>query len=424
MKIVLINTFSGGGAAKACIRLHLGLLKNGVDSKLLLLHKKADEEIPAAEVFSKKRMAAQPLSFGERAMRKLFPQKNADAQRIKEEIKQQIPETIEWFSFPDSGYDLANHPFVIEADLINLHWVSDFLDYAFFQQVKKPIAWTMHDMNPFTGGCHYSGSCELYTEDCAVCPQLEQTSDPEYSHTIFRYKKKQLAGAQQLQIIALSQWLQDCSQRSTLFGDLPHHRIPNGLDSTIFHPADKWSARAALGLPVNKKIILFVAYGTLHTKRKGYAYLLEAFSKLNREDVVLCAVGGMEKTVVPNATVIDFGFVSDEEQLRQLYSAADCFVIPSLQDNLPNTVVEALLCGTPVAGFNAGGIPDMVKPGLNGMLASELSADALRDAINALLDTHGTFSTDAIRRDAVARFDQQVQANAYLSLFKKMIAAV
>ncbi len=421
MKILLINTFSEGGAAKACIRLHLGLLKAGVDSRLLVLHGNTTNPIIASENYKGKRKQQAIPSLSNRIKKKLFPKRFFFDNEIKEEIKKCIPNTIEWFSFPDSGYELSEHPWVMDSDLINLHWVSDFVDFSIFKKVSKPIVWSMHDMNPFTGGCHYSGDCNLYTANCIKCPQLSSTHATDFSKRNISYKLKQISGVDNLTIVGLSNWLMDCSKKSNLFENLKHKLIPNGLDTEVYSPMDRLKARTELNLPLDKKIILFVAYGTLHTPRKGYAILLEAIKKLDQSDMVLCAVGGMDKSDLESSKVIDFGFVKSEDKLRVLYCAADLFVIPSIQDNLPNTVVESLLCGTPVVGFRTGGIPDMIKPGFNGELSDELTATGLYIAINKVLNQLPLYAVEKIREDAKTRFSQELQALRYSQLFSELL---
>jgi glycosyltransferase involved in cell wall biosynthesis len=412
MKVLLVNTYEHGGAAIACLRLHRGLLNNQVQSNVLLLNKRSPEVIEGAAVFE----GAPAISPGSFFPTRRFPFR-ADRALLKKEIRKKIPSEIEWFSFPDSGYDITSHPLYKEADIINIHWASDFLDYRFFLKNKKPVVWTMHDMNPFTGGCHYSENCERYEQKCGWCPQLSTTSAPRYSSFSWKYKNECLSGVKNLTIVPLSRWLMDCSQKSSLFSRFPHVLIPNGLNSALFSPVDRSEARQQLGLPEDKKIILFVAYGGLHGKRKGYHLLEQALGKFDREDLLLCAVGGKQKTIIPNANVMDFGFVEDDARMARLYSAADLFVLPSLQDNLPNTAVESILCGTPVVGFSTGGVKDIVIPGLNGILAGEISSDALFTALQITLNSLLSFDREKIRRDAVSRYDQQVQAEAYVSLF-------
>jgi glycosyltransferase involved in cell wall biosynthesis len=420
MKVLLVNTFSQGGAAKACIRLHLGLLKAGIDSKLLLLHPQ-DAVIPESAAFTGRKNPDATPPLKKRLLKKIAPSSVRFDAEIKAEIRKNVPHRIEWFAFPDTGYDISKHKWVQEADIINLHWVAAFLDYSFFQHVKKPVVWSMHDMNPFTGGCHYSGNCTLYTSSCEVCPQLDFTPYPEFSHRNFEIKSRMLQDTRNVTLAGLSQWMIRCAEQSALFGKFPAVHLPNGLDESVFFPENKQSARKKLNLPADKKIILFVTYGTLHTPRKGFALLLEALEKLQRDDVMLCAVGSTEKNTGLKQEIMEFGFIADEAQLRLIYSAADFFVIPSLQDNLPNTVIESLLCGTPVVGFATGGIPDMVREGMNGLLAKELTAESLFDAVSVMLNSLEKFNAEEINKDAVKRYSQQVQANRYIELFKTLL---
>jgi len=416
MKVLLVNTYDQGGAAKACIRLHKGLLRNGVESSLLFLHRSASEIIEHSYLYSP---GEESLLNKIKKKIKLSPKREYH-QKMKKQIRSLIPGKIEWFSFPDSGIDITDHPAYRHADIINLHWVADFLDYSFFKKNNKPVVWTMHDMNPFTGGCHYSGECKKYLNNCAHCPLLIECDDDSYSGYVYKKKQKYLASATGLSIIAPSQWLMNVSKNSPLSGKFPHQCIPYGMDPSVFVCYEKNDARKQMNLPLDKKIVLFVAH-SLHTKRKGYFILREAIDMFKDENILLCSVGvkGMQET--NDRQVIEMGHISDENQMSLVYSAADVFVIPSIEDNLPNTVIESLLCGTPVIGFRIGGIPDMIQNGQNGYLADKINAQSLYEAVNSYLSDINLFDRKKIRQNALLKYDLNVQANSYMELYKNCI---
>lgn len=415
MKIVLVNTFGHAGAANSCIRLHMGLRKAGIESFLLLLKDTSSSsvthkavcttkyEIPSSPWWNRKK---QPLAV---------------ASNIKREILAAVPEKLEWFSFANAGYDITDHEFYKQADIVNLHWVSGFIDYASIKNIAKPIVWTLHDMNPFTGGCHYSGGCDLFVKSCKPCPQLESISDVEATGIDHAYKLHSLSKVNNLSIVTPSNWLTRESKRSSLFGSKLHSTIPYGLDETIFKPGNRQELRTKYKLPQGKKVILFVAYKSLFIKRKGYKELTDAFEDFKGNDVTLLAVGGTGNESQENSNLIDFGFVHGEAQMAELYSLADLFIIPSLEDNLPNTVIESLLCGTPVVGFDTGGIPDMIVDGFNGVLAEEKTANSLLKAIEKALLGISKFDRDDIRNDAKARFNLDVQARSYIDLYSSLL---
>jgi glycosyltransferase involved in cell wall biosynthesis len=419
MKILHLSTYSRGGAAKACIRLHESLVKSGSDSSILFLYR-GDTAVEQAYSFSV------PLSRRERWIKrikkKFFP-KTTSARPIQTQIKSFVPGKIEWFSFPETGIDITKNALYKEADIIHLHWVADFLDYSFFKKNKKPVIWTLHDMNPFTGGCHYDEGSNGYEKMCLNCPQLQDTINPDYAAHILEIKRKAIQFVNNLTIVTPSQWLGEASRRSMLFNTLKHVVIPYGLDSHTYHPADKIISRKALGLPLDKKIILFVS-DALDTRRKGFTYLLQALQMLkNKEEFILCTLGASKSGQGYNTgfMVKELGYLHEEEMICKAYSAANVFIIPSLMDNFPNTVLESIMCGTPVVGFPVGGIRDMVQNDKNGLLCTEKTSESLADTIQNFFDNMPAFDRVTIRKDAVERYDLNVQLKAYKSLYQEII---
>ncbi|MCX6313038.1 MAG: glycosyltransferase [Bacteroidetes bacterium] len=423
MKILLINTYGHGGAANSCIRLHRGLLEEGIESSLLLLDDTAPVDLQSKIKFPDspvdENVVERKGSLIEKFFKKHFPKPTA--LQIKKNILSRVPKQIEWFSFPDTEFEIQNHPAFLDADIINFHWASGFIDYSIFEKINKPVIWTLHDMNPFTGGCHYSGGCSEYKYECSKCPQLMGTLDDRYSKVVFGYKKKYLKDFQNLNIVSPSVWLRKCSESSALFSGFVHHTIPYGINSDVFAPRDKIAMRKKLGLPLDKVIMLFVSYKSLYIKRKGYTFLLNAISKIKNDSVCLLAVGGVSNEIHSTIPIIDFGFVNDEHTMAELYSASDFFVMPSVEDNLPNTIIEALLCGIPVTGFATGGIPDMISPGINGILAEEKSADSLYDSIMHMVENIRNYNNDEIRLDALGKYDQNIQAKKYIELYASVL---
>lgn len=429
MKVLHLNTYEFGGAAKASIRLHEGLL--GIQVHSSILFQQAAGNTAESAVFEGTRIKAHgPPSLLDRIKyRTRRWVGNSESKRredivIKSQIKSRTPHQIEYFSFPDSGYDITQHPYYQQADVLNLHWVADFFDYALLERINKPIVWTLHDMNPFTGGCHYSWNCRQYRENCANCEQLQTTQYPTYSAHILKLKQTALKKKNKLTIVTPSRWLRSESESSTLFRGLTHYQIPNGLDSRLYKPVDRQAARNLLGLPADKQIMLFVS-DSLETRRKGFALLLEAIHTLpDKERFVLCSIGATGSVEFPaGIAVYELGYIKNVETICSAFSAADLFIIPSLMDNLPNTVLESLMCGTPVIGFPTGGIPDMIQAGKNGLLCDEVSAHSLARAINQYFEQYqGCFDRDAIRQQAIQQYDVQIQARAYLSLYERVLS--
>lgn len=275
------------------------------------------------------------------------------------------------------------------CDLITLHWIADFLDFrAFFSAAppQVPIVWRLADMNAFTGGCHFDHSCGRHIIGCGACPQLGSTDKADLSHRVWQRKKAALdrLGPKRLHIVALNHWMADVVKRNPLLNRFPLTVIPNGVNTESFAPQGIRFARDRLGLPREARIVLFVA-DDVTNRRKGFSLLAEALTGLNDvANLFLLSTGRGTPTFslqIPHRHLGHLG----TDQLSLAYSAADVYAIPSRQDNQPNTVLEAMACGTPVVGFNVGGIPDMVRQGITGILAPAEDADGLRNAILEVL---------------------------------------
>lgn len=434
MRVLTINTNnSAGGATKACVRLHVSLLEAGVTSDLLMLEQPAGD-IPRGHnfyAFHQQQRQAQhgrkslPRKLAGRVSYHLHLGEDAYYDRLstfQQKLLAQKKESLEVFTFAESPYRIQEHPLYQQADIIHFHWVSNgFLDYGhFFPANRKPVVWTLHDTNPFTGGCHYTEGCQAFAADCAGCPQLAGSDFPEYAAKSLARKVEALKDTTNLTIVSPSTWLLGESGKSRLFGGRPHRHIPYGIDSQVFRPRDQRYSREVLGIAPDKPVLLFVAYAVA-SRRKGYHLLLEAAERLNlRDKVTLCAIGSRSGTRTSDG-IVELGHFSDERLMSIAYSAADAFVIPSLEDNLPNTVIESLLCGTPVIGFPVGGIVDMVKDGVNGFLCRETTAGGLAEQLERFSRQPAAFDRKSIRAKAVAAYDSAVQVRNYMKLYKQLL---
>lgn len=317
-----------------------------------------------------------------------------------------------------------------QTDVLNLHWIAGFLDYRdFFRQLPPslPVVWTLHDMNAFTGGCHYDENCGKFLQQCGACPQLDSSEPQDLSRHIWLRKREAFSfpGAQRLQLVTPSRWLAEEAKKSALLSERTVTVIPNGIDVDRFQPRDRQAARAKYGIPPEVKMVLFVADST-GERRKGLKTLLEALAAFeNSEDLLFVAIGGglIEEDLGVRLKNIDF--VGDESALSFLYSAADVFVVPSLQDNLPNTAVEALACGVPTIGSNVGGIPEIVRDGKTGILVPPGDSQALGQAIITLL---GDLKLRALmaresRLVALEEYSFKIQARRYSDLYEEILAS-
>jgi glycosyltransferase involved in cell wall biosynthesis len=281
-------------------------------------------------------------------------------------------------------------------------------------------------MNAFTGGCHYSLDCFAFTKSCGACPQLGSDNPRDISFAIWKQKRDnyQNFSKHDLHIIAPSQWMAKQARLSSLLKNLPSKVIPYGQDLATFTPRERVKSRDYLGIPQNKKILLFVA-NSVKIKHKGFGFLTQALKHLDDSgDVLLVSLGSGAPAIDTSIPHLHLGYFSNNQQIARVYSSADVFIIPSMQDNLPNTVMESLACGTPVVGFDVGGIPDMVRPGVTGLLVPPKDVKALGEAIQTLLknDTLRAQMSENCRRIAVEEYSLEIQALRYIALYQEIIS--
>lgn len=403
MKILHICTINTGGAAQAALRLHEGLLRKNISSSFLCLHRKPSN---TKEVYQHPSIL--PSSFFKRQLRKF------GYFRTQAEINQLLlngkTREYEIFTFPRTDYYIASHPLVKEADIINLHWVANFLDWpSFFSNIDKPIVWTLHDMNPFQGGFHYH---EDVIRNDAEFGDLEKR--------LWVIKKKSLEGIQNLTVVTPTRWLMEESSKSEILGRFPHNHIPNGLDTEVFKPFSKELARDVFGLPKDKNILLFVSDNTTN-RRKGIDLLQDALKQAGNNNLLAVAIGSKPASPQKKDPIYYLGRIDDERLMALAYAASDAFVIPSREDNLPNVMLEALACGRPVIGFPIGGVKEVVRHGFNGLLAKDVSSEALKEVLAAFFDGKYTFDLEAIREDAVRQFELSQQAGKYIELYQQIL---
>lgn len=415
MRVVHVNSMLSGGAARAVQRIHEGLALLDCDSRVYTL----SDEYPGFDGVVRYRAARDPLSRIMQRMR---------AWRIGRDFspyRSSRPSGLELFSddrTPFFSDVLRQCP---PADLIHLHWVAGFVDYAFFfSMVQKPVVWTMHDMNAFTGGCHYNIDCQGFARSCGCCPQLGSEQSDDLSLDVMRRKADAFSKLRsgQLHIVATSQWMRGEVEASALFSQIPVSVIPLALDTSIFKPSEGKAMRSVLGVPERAKVVLFAAE-SVSNRRKGFAELLQALDGLDVEgELYLLTLGGGAPDLGGGFRHLHIGHLKNDHLMAAVYSAADVFVMPSLQEAFGQTALEAMACGTPVAAFDAGGIPDMVRPGVTGMLAPKGDAPELRRCIARLLQESAEVRgmSTACREVVLQEYDLRMQAARYMELYQSM----
>jgi len=415
--LILSTSDIKGGAARATYRLHQGFQRIEVPSQMLVQTKYSDDRkvigSPASsgigKVIAGARLSLDPLPL------KLYPKRDRSYY------------SLQWL--PDNIASKVAH---LEPDVVNLHWINaGYLQIETLAKLNKPLVWTLHDMWAFTGGCHYNQECDKYTASCGACPQLGSSKDWDLSRWVWQRKAKAWKHLN-LTIVTPSSWLAKCASSSSLFKDLRVEIIPYGLDTEKYRPIERQVARELLRLPQDKQLVLFGSLKATSDKRKGFHLLQPALQELSQtgwQDKLELVIFGASRPENPPELGFKthyLGTLSDDLSLSLVYSAADVFVLPSLEDNLPNTVMEAISCGTPCVAFKIGGMPDMIEHEQNGYLAEPYQIDDLVQGIIWTLENeerHQKLSHRA-REKAEREFALEIQARRYLSLFTKILENV
>jgi glycosyltransferase involved in cell wall biosynthesis len=400
-----------GGAARAAYRLHKSLLSAGIDSKMLVLTKKSDDYtvIPVYGINKIGKFISLIRPTLDQIPLKFY------INRIK------TPFSPAWLPFSKVVKKINE----INPDIVHLHWISGgMIKIEDLAKINKPIVWTLHDNWAFTGGCHIKWNCEKYTDFCGACPVLG--SDKEYDLSKKGWiRKNKVFKKINMVIVSPSKWLYDCSKKSSLLKDKKHKVIPNPIDVDLFKPVVKSISRKIWNLPQDKKLIAFGAVSAISDINKGFKELSEALYKVaDKKNIELVVFGSSEPKNPPN-----FGFKThylghlyDDISLTILYNAVDVMVVPSLQENLANTIMESLACGTPVVAFNVGGNSDMVEHLHNGYLAKPFDTDDLRNGIEWVLNTPNYDELCKNAREKVLReFDSKIVAKRYIELYEEVL---
>lgn len=420
MRAAIINTMDvKGGAARAAYRLHKGLRGAGVESTYYVRDQTAAD--PTIQRFIPD---PSPTATAHRTAAK------ADLRAAYDRYAATRSADIELFSQERVDGDANVLVQLPRSEIVNLHWVAGFVDYATFfsPRLRKPVVWTLHDMNPFTGGCHYDQTCGKFHDRCGACPLLGSQDEGDLSRQVFEGKHAALRDwpTEMLHIVTPSRWLAQEARESALFGRFGVSVIPNSLETDIFKPTPKAEARAKLKLPQDATIVIFVS-NHIRLARKGFRELVQALSLVpNLDNLLLLGVGDSHiLTAQAPFRVMLAEHVNDDATMALLYSAADVTALPSRQDNLPNTILESFACGTPVVGFAEGGIPDSVREGETGFLGRAGSVPDLAVAFTAAFADRDRLQDIGRRARHVAEneYALAVQAQAYAALYEARIEA-
>lgn len=411
MKILMLNTLDEiGGAARAAVRLQKGIQELGIESSLLVQFKSGNASDVICNGGALRKSARRLKTFlGTLPVRRYpnKPENNFSPALLPDKVPPEISE--------------------INPDIIHLHWLgAGFLSVKTIGKLNKPLLWTLHDSWAFTGGCHIPFDCTRYRQSCGACPVLGSSSVRDLSRWTWKRKEKAWRGLD-LTVVAPSRWLADCARSSSLFHDCGVEVIPNGLDTEIFQPRGKVYSRNLLGLPKDKKIILFGAVRGTSDPNKGFHLLtpaLQAVSK-NSSDTLSLVFSAFDSTEMPDLgmPVVCLGQVQDDNMLAAIYSAADVFVAPSIQEAFCQTAAEAMACGTPVVAFGATGLLDVVEHQKCGYLALPYDTEDLARGIAWVLEDEGRRSELSRRSRLKVESDFALPevAQRYTELYQRIL---
>ncbi|MDH3980403.1 MAG: glycosyltransferase family 4 protein [Gammaproteobacteria bacterium] len=413
MRIVKLSTMdSSGGAARAALRLHNGLRAIGVDSHTVVQHKTVNDD----SIHGPRGKMARLVSNT----------------RL---LIDQLPVIPHWHHSSDvfaPGWLSGNtwrRANALNPDIVHLHWITKaFLGIRDLARLNAPIVWTLHDMWAFTGGCHYDTGCGRYLQTCGSCPVLGSSRTRDLAHRLQSARLREWEGLD-MTIVCPSRWLADCARNSAVLAGRHIEVIPNGINLQAYRPIEKTAARKHLSITTDDRLILFGAMGPTENARKGFSQLQSGLQHLAAsgwdKHTRVIVFGTTESTQLPLSgfPVQHIPQLQRDEDLAALYSAADVFVAPSLQDNLPNTVMEALACGTPCVAFNIGGMPDLIEHKENGYLATPRDNESLARGIAWVLEDLPRWQQLSRQARAFTQdhFDLAVVAKQYKQLYSDIL---
>lgn len=406
MKILHLSTTDvKGGAGIAAHRLHQGLLDGGVESLMYVQRKYGDDDSVYCSQNRIRKFFDYFCAAGDKITANIFGPKNYE-----------IVSPALFSSIDIGAIDKIN------PDIVHIHWIcGGFLSPEKISKIKKPIVWTMHDAWPFSGVNHYNANDKKYISgDFRDSNFLDKWT--------WKRKKKAWNDLRNFTAVSPSKWLASEAKSSYLFKNFRVENIPNGINTDIFRKYDKSIAREKFNLPTDKKILLFGAVDPLSGERKGYKLLADTINKIAESDfknIALVVFGTSSNNGINfNLPTYFIGKISSEEELAMVYSAADFFIAPSIEDNLPNTVVESMSCGTPVAAFSIGGMPDMIENRKNGILVPSFDAALLASEILSVLKDGIVFKNLSLesRKKVLENFDIKIIVDRYKQLYKSILS--
>lgn len=416
IQVTLINAAdTGGGAAVACTRL-LKALTGKINVQMLVQYKKSKTPQIISVLKTKFDFLRARLNFlYERLPFIAFYEKNKQVRFA--------------FSTANVGTNISKNNIIKKAEVLHIHWInSGFLSIKNLNQLfnlKKPIVFTLHDMWAFTGGCHYAGNCTNFTENCGNCKFIRNPAINDISKKGWLLKQNLYQQNNKIVFVACSNWMAQMAKQSSLLAGARIVTIPNPIDTLVYKPLQKNKVKEKWGLNADAKVVLFGA-ANINDKRKGIVYLIDALQILkdkfpsHKLQIVLFGKNNLlDVSQLPFPTK-NLSIITAEQDLVEIYNLADVFVLPSLEDNLPNMVMEAMACGIPVVAFNQGGIPEMIDHKQNGYVAQYQSGNDFANGINWILNMDSEMLRNNARKKVLDNYSETLVAEKYIQVYQSL----
>ncbi len=419
MRVLIVNTSERtGGAAVAAGRLTEALINNGVKAKMLVRDKETDQ---ITVVQLNHRWLQRWRFLWERF--KIFCHLRFSREHLFE------------IDTASSGADITGMKEFREADVIHLHWINQgMLSLNGIRKILdsgKPVVWTMHDIWPATSLCHVTLGCEKFKMACQSCPLLPGGGSPtDLSATVWKRKMQLMKHRNNIFFVACSKWLAREAEGSALLAGRKVRAIPNPMSAQLYERVPRSEARERLALPQDKQLICFIAQRATNVN-KGMDYLIEACERLDekhpdmKDKLAIVILGGQGEAFEGRFAypIYPLGYVNEHRTMGDVYHAIDVFVTPSLSENLPNTIMEAMSCGIPCVGFNVGGIPEMIEHRKNGYVAVYKNAEDLAEGIRwTLAEADRASLSEAAVSKVKTTYSQQAVVSKYIDLYEEAMA--
>lgn len=413
-KVLHLSTYdANGGAARAAYALHRAMLAQGIPSRMHVARKGTDDPTVTQGSLTRHRIASQ-------LDRRLW-----DLQRSPVKT---------WRSPARFSSVTAAEINRSSADVVNLHWVTDgFLSIEEIAKIEKPLVWSMYDLWPFTGTEHYGADTPDARWRTGYTTHNRPVDESGLDIDRWTYERKERLWGQRppIHMVPASSWLESATKASSLLVQWPIHRIPHVVDTGAFSPLDASEARTLLGVP-DAATIVFLASAGIDDDRKGWDLAERALSRVRREFtslqvIVVGPVPDQDRArraeMSAGVPIHWHGTARNSAELRLLYAAGDATVVPSREDNMPLTAMEAQTCGRPVVGFRIGGLPDIVENGVTGILATPFDEQEFAAGLSTILGSRGATLAlgRAARQRALSTWSSEVVAGQYLEVYRSAL---